>query len=157
MLRSRSRRLRATVLLMAVALPLAGCGTSAPHRMGTGTAGGAATGAAFGLIGGPIGVAVGAAIGGGIGALTASTTTPKQINLDNIGKTGPAASGGYGAAPAYSNNSGVSSQPGLRAQINQYQAQPAPAYGQPQSLSPQGYGGSGGAVQSQPLPPPNTQ
>lgn len=155
------------LLLAASAVLLAGCGTEAPHRMGTGTAGGAATGAAFGLIGGPIGVVVGAAVGGGIGALTASTTTPKQINLDNVGKVGPAPGGSYGAAPQTAPAQGYSG-PGLRQQINSYQAQPTTAYpqsggqsygqsyGQPQSLSPAGgYGGQG--VESQPLPPPTVR
>jgi hypothetical protein len=33
------------------------------------------------LIGGPVGVAAGAFIGGGAGALSAATTTPKQVDL----------------------------------------------------------------------------
>ncbi|MGC9268613.1 hypothetical protein [Acidiphilium sp.] len=140
---SKLRWLRPTLLLAALAATLAGCGTEAPHRMGTGTAGGAATGAAFGLIGGPVGVVVGAAIGGGIGALTASTTTPKQIDLDNISPqtTPPSAD----AAPAGT----AASNPGLRNQINQYQAQSPSAY-----RPPSGYGQS---VQAQPLAPPNPQ
>lgn len=145
--RSKRGLYRSVILLSALAVSLAGCGTSATKRLGTGTAGGAATGAAFGLIGGPIGVVIGGAIGGGIGALTASNTTPKQINLDNIGRTGPAPAaspGNYGAtAPA-------SNQPGLRNQINQYQAQP-------QSLAPNAPSSYDQNVQSQPLPPPNTQ
>ncbi|MDD2877337.1 MAG: hypothetical protein PHT60_11370 [Acidiphilium sp.] len=154
---SKLRLLKPAILLTAIATSLAACGTEAPHRMGTGTAGGAATGAAFGLIGGPIGVVVGAAIGGGIGALTASTTTPKQINLDNIGTstTSPAPAGGNGPASD-------AAQPGLRNQINQYQTQSGynapPTYGQPQSLSPAApAAGYGQGVQSQPLAPPNPQ
>lgn len=132
-------RLLKPMLLMLATASLSACGTDAPQRMGTGTASGAATGAAFGLIGGPIGVVIGGAIGGGIGALTASNTTPNQINLDNIGKSG--------AAPAVSADAqpGSAPQPGLRNQIDQYQAQPQQSgYGQPQPL-----------VQTQTLAPPN--
>ncbi|HQT84695.1 MAG: hypothetical protein B7Z58_05730 [Acidiphilium sp. 37-64-53] len=145
MSRSKLHLIKPSLLLLGLSAALAGCGTSAPHRMGTGAASGAATGAAFGLIGGPIGVVIGGAIGGGIGALTASTTTPQQINLDNVGKTGT----GPAAAPSQPNT--AYAQPGLRNQINSYQSQP-------QSLTtaapPAGYGQS---VQAQPLPPPNTQ
>ena len=142
---SKVRFLKRWLLLLSFAGTLSGCGTNAPHRMGTGTASGAATGAAFGLIGGPIGVVIGGAIGGGIGALTASTTTPQQINLDNIGKTGT----GPGATPQQPST--ASAQPGLRDQINSYRSQP-------QSLTPAappaGYNAS---VQAQPLAPPATQ
>lgn len=130
-----------TSLALLSVLVLTGCGNSAPGRLGGGTAGGAATGATFGLIGGPIGVVIGGAIGGGIGALTASNTTPKQLNL------GPPPWSGKGPTPAA-------------------QAQPAEtgqdAYGQqPQQLQPpayesQPYQAPSQPVQSQPLPPPKT-
>jgi hypothetical protein len=76
-------RLAAIGMPVALMLPLllAGCGRSQPERMSGGTAGGAATGAAIGIIGGPIGVVVGAGIGAGVGAITATSTTPKQVNL----------------------------------------------------------------------------
>jgi hypothetical protein len=151
MSRSRLHLLKPASLLIGLAAALTACGTDAPHRMGTGTASGAATGAAFGLIGGPIGVVIGGAIGGGIGALTASTTTPQQINLDNIGKTGTGPAGAAPQAGATNAQPGGYGQPGLRNQINTYQSQP-------QSLAPtapaSGYGQS---VQAQPLAPPNTQ
>lgn len=143
----RLRLLKSVILLTAVTVTLAACGTDAPKRMGTGTAAGAATGATFGLLGGPIGVLVGGAIGGGIGALTASTTTPKQINLDNVGNavTGPT------PAPSVVVNGGATTQPGLRNQIDQYQARPQPlGTGAAQS-------GYAQPVQSQPLPPPTAQ
>lgn len=60
---------------------LAACGTSEPGRVQGGAATGAATGATVGLVGGPVGVAAGAVIGGGAGAITAASTTPKQVNL----------------------------------------------------------------------------
>jgi len=68
-------------LTILLATLLAGCGASEPGRLGGGTAGGAATGAAIGLIGGPIGVVVGGAIGAGVGAITATTTSPSQVNI----------------------------------------------------------------------------
>lgn len=73
-------RLNIVAIVGAAAL-LAGCGASEPGRLGGGTAGGAATGAAIGLIGGPIGVVLGGAIGAGVGAITATTTSPKQVNI----------------------------------------------------------------------------
>ncbi len=74
-------RLRLIAMTLAVTPLLAGCGSSEPGRLGGGTAGGAATGAAIGLIGGPIGVVLGGAIGAGVGAITATTTSPSQVNI----------------------------------------------------------------------------
>jgi len=68
------------MLLGAVSL-VAACGSSEPGRVQGGAATGAATGATVGLVGGPVGVAAGAVIGGGAGAITAVSTTPKQVNL----------------------------------------------------------------------------
>ena len=62
-------------------LLLGGCGSSEPGRVQGGAATGAATGAAVGVVGGPVGMAAGAVIGGGAGAITAASTTPKQVNL----------------------------------------------------------------------------
>jgi len=75
--------MRVLILMIALcpATLLVGCGSSEPGRLGGGTAGGAATGAAIGLIGGPIGVVLGGAIGAGVGAITATTTSPKQVNI----------------------------------------------------------------------------
>lgn len=68
-------------MAMAFALLLSGCGSSQPGRTSGGVATGAGTGAAIGIIGGPIGIVVGAAVGAGAGALTATNTTPQQVNL----------------------------------------------------------------------------
>ncbi len=73
----------AAIATILTPLALGGCGKSQPGRLSGGAAGGAATGAVIGIIGGPIGVVVGAGIGAGIGSLTATTTTPKQVNLGN--------------------------------------------------------------------------
>lgn len=70
-----------TVLAITAASLLAGCGSSQPGRTSGGVATGAGTGAAIGIIGGPIGVVVGAAVGAGAGALTATNTSPQQVNL----------------------------------------------------------------------------
>lgn len=69
------------VLSGALAMMLAGCGSSEPGRTSGGIATGAGTGAVIGLIGGPIGVVVGAAVGAGAGALTATNTAPSSVNL----------------------------------------------------------------------------
>ena len=60
---------------------LAACGNSQPGRTSGGAATGAGTGALIGIIGGPIGVVLGAAVGAGAGALTATNTTPGQVDL----------------------------------------------------------------------------
>ena len=135
--RSATTLRRASVVGLAC-LGLAGCGTSAPPRVGGAAAGGAATGATFGLIGGPVGVLVGGAIGGGIGALTAANTTPKQVNLGNPPWTQGSFLGGAG--------SGQSATP----------------MASPQPLNAGGYTGATpsynqaapNTVQSAPLPPP---
>jgi hypothetical protein len=132
--RSKNRIWRSSVITLAC-LGLAGCGTSAPPRVGGAAAGGAATGATFGLLGGPIGVLVGGAIGGGIGALTAANTTPKQVNLGNPPWTGGSSLGGARSSA-------------------ETMAPPQPAAStnmvSPPTYSPPGPSG----VQSTPLPPP---
>ena len=136
--RSKNLIWRSSVIALAC-LGLAGCGTSAPPRVGGAAAGGAATGATFGLLGGPIGVLVGGAIGGGIGALTAANTTPKQVNLGNppwtggssLGSASPPAEPMAPPQPIAPNNALSGSVP-------------------PPTYSPAGPGG----VQSTPLPPP---
>jgi len=73
----------AALAALSAPLALTGCGSTQPGRLSGGAAGGAATGAAIGIIGGPIGVVVGAGIGAGVAALTATSTTPQQVNLGN--------------------------------------------------------------------------
>jgi len=85
-------------LAMALVGLLAGCGSSQPGRTSGGVATGAGTGAAIGIIGGPIGIVVGAAVGAGAGALTATNTTPQQVNLGD---------------PLWSQSKGVTSASGL--------------------------------------------
>jgi len=68
-------------MLVGTVLLMAACGSSEPGRVQGGAATGAASGATVGLVGGPVGVAAGAVIGGGAGAITAASTTPKQVNL----------------------------------------------------------------------------
>ena len=71
-----------TKLCLVAALGLlSACGYSEPGRVQGGAAAGAATGAGVGVVGGPVGVVVGGAIGGGVGAVSAATTSPKQVNL----------------------------------------------------------------------------
>lgn len=170
MARSNKRWGTPAMLLGALAVSLAGCGSSAPNRVGGGTAGGAATGATFGLIGGPIGVLIGAGIGGGIGALTAANTSSRQIDLGNPPwNNGGSRSGGNGqqepqyhsgaaAAPSASGNPGYR-QPKYRSDSSgSAPAYDNRSYGQPQSLAPaSGSQGYGGGVQSQPLPSPSTR
>ena len=87
------------ILYGALAVALAGCGSSEPGRTSGGIATGAGTGAVIGLIGGPIGVVVGAAVGAGAGALTATNTAPTAVNLGDPlwahspGVAGPAVGG----------------------------------------------------------------
>jgi len=83
-------RVRIFMIALSTGTLLAGCGASEPGRLGGGTAGGAATGAAIGLIGGPIGVVLGGAIGAGVGAITATTTSPAQVNVGLPGSNQPA-------------------------------------------------------------------
>lgn len=87
---------------------LTACGSSQPGRTSGGVATGAGTGAAIGIIGGPIGIVVGAAVGAGAGALTATNTTPQQVDLGEPlwvhpqGATAgpaPAVGGNYGSMP----------------------------------------------------------
>ena len=142
--RGASPAVTACVALLSM-LGLAGCGSSAPGRLGGGTAGGAATGATFGLIGGPIGVLVGGAIGGGIGALTASNTSPKQLNL------GP---------PPWNGGSGQAQAEALPTEPQSVRSYQQPYRQEPQQLQPPGYQAQPNLapsqqVQAQPLPPPN--
>ncbi len=74
--------MRGKIFVVGVALVLSGCGSGTGRLSGT-TAGGAATGAVIGVVGGPVGIVLGAGIGAGVGALSASNTTPKQVNLGN--------------------------------------------------------------------------
>ncbi len=74
--------MRNRIISFGLLLVLAGCGSGTGRLSGT-TAGGAAAGAVIGLVGGPVGVVVGAGIGAGVGALSASNTTPKQVDLGN--------------------------------------------------------------------------
>ncbi|HQT87353.1 MAG TPA: hypothetical protein PK677_02230 [Acidiphilium sp.] len=137
-IRQSKTLIRRTSIVTLACLGLAGCGTSAPPRVGGAAAGGAATGATFGLIGGPVGVLIGGAIGGGIGALTAANTTPKQVNLGNPPWTGGSYLGGTNtiAQPATPT---AAPQP------------VAPTYSAPPpTYSPAAPNG----VQSTPLPPP---
>jgi hypothetical protein len=69
------------VLLVAVAVALAGCGTRDPDREVGGAATGAGTGAVIGLLGGPVGVVAGALIGAGVGAGTGAVVRPSALNL----------------------------------------------------------------------------
>ena len=77
---TRKLAIRSCVIIAGLSL-LTACGTSQPDRTSGAAATGAGTGALIGIIGGPIGVVVGAAVGAGAGALTATNTTPQQVNL----------------------------------------------------------------------------
>jgi osmotically inducible lipoprotein OsmB len=71
---------RLAILMIAAALPLAGCGTSPGDRGLSGAGLGAASGAVIGaLVGGPVLAA--AAIGAGVGAATGLATSPSRIDL----------------------------------------------------------------------------
>lgn len=90
-----------SALAMASTGLLAGCGSSQPGRTSGGVATGAGTGAAIGIIGGPIGIVVGAAVGAGAGALTATNTTPQQVNLgDPLWSRSQGVTASSGLAPA---------------------------------------------------------
>ncbi len=121
-----------SMLILLAAARLAGCGSSEPGRLGGGTAGGAATGAAIGLIGGPIGVVLGGAIGAGVGAITATTTSPKQVNI------GLPSSGGQPAPAPYAGQPMAPPQPLTQSY------HPTPAYTPPSN-----------GIQSEPLKPVN--
>jgi hypothetical protein len=69
------------VILFGVMISLGACGGREPGRVQGGAAAGAATGATVGLVGGPVGVAAGAVVGGGAGAVTAASTSPRDVNL----------------------------------------------------------------------------
>lgn len=77
---TRKLAIRSCITLAGLSL-LTACGGSQPGRTSGAVATGAGTGAAIGIIGGPIGIVVGAAVGAGAGALTATNTTPQQVNL----------------------------------------------------------------------------
>lgn len=102
---------------------LSACGSSQPGRTSGGVATGAGTGAAIGIVGGPIGVVVGAAVGAGAGALTATNTTPQQINLGD---------------PLWAHSKGVTSDTSLAGQP------PAGSLPPPQPLTQQPYIPPGG-------------
>jgi len=137
---------RYVMLWSALALALAGCGSSEPGRTSGGIATGAGTGAVIGLIGGPIGVVVGAAVGAGAGALAATNTAPSAVNLGDPLWMRSAGAGGPPAAA-----------PGQAAPADGGMAPPQPlespaAYGVPPSAgaSPMPLSAP---IQSQPLPP----
>ncbi|GAB0118091.1 hypothetical protein Acid7E03_21630 [Acidisoma sp. 7E03] len=122
-----------SLLTMASAVLLTGCGSSQPGRTSGGVATGAGTGAAIGIIGGPIGVVVGAAVGAGAGALTATNTTPQQVNLGD---------------PLWQRNEGVTSNSSLAT------PQPTGSLPPPQPLTQPVYTPPGGAPSpgAQPMP-----
>lgn len=151
-------------LALAALSVLTACGSSQPGRTSGGVATGAGTGAAIGIIGGPIGIVVGAAVGAGAGALTATNTSPKQVNLGDplwarehgaaAPQTTPVAGGNaYGGMPAPQplNNGGgpapgpyqqsyqpptPGAQPMPPSDSIQSQSLAAPSAGQPTPLSP---------------------
>jgi hypothetical protein len=121
------------ILWGAVALVLAGCGSSEPGRTSGGMATGAGTGAVIGLIGGPLGVVIGAAVGAGAGALTATNTAPSAVNLGD---------------PLWAHSPGVAAPPGGGP------VQPSPADGgmaPPQPL--ESAASYGAAPTNTPMPP----
>jgi hypothetical protein len=123
---------RHVMLWGALAMTLAGCGSSEPGRTSGGMATGAGTGAVIGLVGGPIGVVVGAAVGAGAGALTATNTKPSTVNLGD---------------PLWAHSPGVAAPPGSGP------VQPSPADGgmpPPQPLE----SASAYAPPAPPAPPP---
>lgn len=123
-----------SALAMASAGLLAGCGSSQPGRTSGGVATGAGTGAAIGIIGGPIGIVVGAAVGAGAGALTATNTSPQQVNLGD---------------PLWSRSKGVSAVSGLAPAPNA----PPGSLPPPQPLTQSPYTAPGGQpVLAQPTP-----
>lgn len=136
-------------LALALVGLLAGCGSSQPGRTSGGVATGAGTGAAIGIIGGPIGVVVGAAVGAGAGALTATNTTPQQVNLgDPLWSQSKGANTASGLAPAPNAPAGSlpPPQPLTQSPYTPPDGQPMPSQGaaaMPQSAT----------IQSQPLSP----
>jgi osmotically inducible lipoprotein OsmB len=75
----KKMKTRIAIPLIAVAIGLAGCGTSTGDRglsgAGIGAAGGAVVGA---IVGAPL---IGAAIGAGAGAAVGAATSPSQVDL----------------------------------------------------------------------------
>ncbi|WP_227305899.1 hypothetical protein [Acidisoma cellulosilyticum] len=150
--------IRYSLALAAVGF-LTACGSSNPGRTSGGVATGAGTGAAIGIIGGPIGIVVGAAVGAGAGALTATNTTPKQLDLGDplwarehgappVPSSTPVAGGNaYGGMPPPQPL--TSNGPAPYQDQQQYQ-QPSPGAPSPgaQAMPPSG------AIQSQSLTPP---
>jgi hypothetical protein len=133
-------------LAMALVGLLAGCGSSQPGRTSGGVATGAGTGAVIGIIGGPIGIVVGAAVGAGAGALTATNTTPQQVNLgDPLWSQSKAVNSASGLAPTPNAPPGSLPPPQPLAE-SQPSGEPVPSQGavaMPQSA----------AIQSQQLAP----
>lgn len=134
-------------LALALVGLLAACGSSQPGRTSGGVATGAGTGAAIGIIGGPIGIVVGAAVGAGAGALTATNTTPQQVNLGD---------------PLWAHNKGVVTTPAMGGQGGGSlpPPQPLPPFSDTQGGQPVGAPSPGAAampesaaIQSQPLAP----
>ncbi len=76
------RRLSPRLMLLALLVPLAGCGYTPGHRALTGGAIGAGAGAIIGGATG-MGAATGALVGGAAGAVTGAATNPNQVNLGN--------------------------------------------------------------------------
>jgi hypothetical protein len=150
---------RVVVLYGALALALAGCGSSEPDRTSGGIATGAGTGAVIGLIGGPIGVVIGAAVGAGAGALTATNTSPHTVNLgDPLWASAPGVPAPNGGGP-------VQPSPGDGGLPPPQPLESAASYGEPplapvEPASPVASAQAGAptpltnSIQSQPLPAP---
>lgn len=73
--------MRSSLIVVALALGIAACGTDPNERVQGGAAAGAASGAAVGALGGPVGAVVGGIVGAGAGATTGAVTDPSDVNL----------------------------------------------------------------------------
>lgn len=72
--------LRMPVVMLCVALAVAGCGTSSTDRALSGAGIGGASGAALGAVT-DLGIVEGALIGGAAGAIAGAVTSPGQVDL----------------------------------------------------------------------------
>jgi hypothetical protein len=150
---------RVVVFFGALAVALAGCGSSEPDRTSGGMATGAGTGAVIGLIGGPIGVVVGAAVGAGAGALTATNTSPHTVNLgDPLWARAPGVAAPNGGGPMQPSPADGGLPPPQPLESAATYGVPPAAPGQP--APPVGPAPAGApvpltnSIQSQPLPAP---